>query len=80
MTKVAEKAFEAGLLSEDSAASVKNYDHLATEFTKVLELSNTTSEIQTRCEGFLKILKDLGGPATKAAEGLGQHMTVLTGM
>ena len=75
-SKLAEKAYEAGLISEP----VKNYDDLASEFTKVLESKKSILEIQTHCKSFLEILKDIGGPAANAAEGLGMQVSTLAGM
>ena len=78
-SKLAEKAYEAGFISEP-AASMKNYDDLASDFTKGLKLKKTASEIQDHCKGFFEILKDIGGPATIAAEELGIQVSTLTGM
>ena len=75
-SKLAEKAYEAGLISEP----VKNYDDLASAFTKELELKKSSSEIQTHCESFLEILKDIGGPAANASEGLSMQVSTSTGM
>ena len=59
---------------------MKNYDDLASEFTKRLKLKKTTLEIQTHCISFLEILKDIGGPAANASEGFGMQVSILTGM
>ena len=78
-SKLAEKVYEAGLISEP-ATSIKNYDDLASEFTKGLKLKKTASEIHGHFKSFFEILNDIGGPATIAAEELGIQVSTLTGM
>ena len=87
----AEKAYEAGLITEPvKGAAVRcSYDQLQyskcfsdinEEFTTGLELKNTIEEIQEYCQKFVEVLKDLGGPPEVFRKKLEEKLLTLFGM
>ena len=62
MTKFAEEAFAASLISESVMRS-ENFADIANEFKTGLKLKKTIEEIQTNCRCLNRILEGLGGPA-----------------
>lgn len=62
ITQLAEKAFEAKLIS-NQVMKEKNFTSIYNDFKTGLELRTSVSEIKRHCKCFIEILEDLGGPA-----------------
>ena len=76
MTKFAEEAFAASLISESVMRS-ENFADIANEFKTGLKLRKTVEEIQTLCHGLVRILEDLCGPAAIVGRDLAAELSTL---
>ena len=77
MTKFAEEAFAASLISESVMRS-ENFADIANEFKTGLNLRKTVEEIQTNCRCLSRILEGLGGPAAIVGSNLVAELSKLT--
>ena len=77
MTKFAEEAFAASLISE-SVMKSQSFPDIANEFKSGFMFMNTVEEIQTHYHCFIRILEDLGGPAKKIGRNLAAELSTLT--
>ena len=76
MTEFTEEVFAARLISESVMRS-ENFTYIAEELKTGLKLGKTVEEIQTDCHRLVRILEDLGGPATIVGRNLAEELSTL---
>ena len=76
MTSFFEEMFAASLISE-SVMRRENFAGIANEFKTKLKLSNTLEDVQTHFNTLVKILENLGGPATIVSKNLEVDLSIL---
>ena len=74
--KFTEEAFAASLISESVMRS-ENFADIANELKTGLKLGKTVEEIQTNCHRLVRILEDLGGPATIVGRNFAAELSTL---
>ena len=76
MESFVEKAYSVQLISEQ-AMKDKKFTSVFSEFKAGLDFKTTEEDMKKHCECFIKILDNLGGPATLAGKCIAEKLATL---